>query len=748
MKSVFNPVNKPQKPIYEFIHESDTEETIEIGRLWGTVIDESKVIIAIAIVFLFGGIVNALFSTPVYKADALLQVEPKNSAMPGLGELTGAFEMDSEAITEIEVLKSRMVMGRVVDELNLQINAEPRFMPLIGEGLSRMLGNSGKDLFVSMFSSFAWDSEQIHVARFEVPDDLVGEELTLVAGNNDTYEVYYEDTQLLTGKVGEMAKGAGASILVTDLTQREGLEFSLRYISRLAAVRSLQKDISVNEKGRNSGVLSVSLEGTQKEQTRKILDSVSRQYLMQNVQRMSAEAQKSLEFLEKQLPDIKQKLRSAEAMLNNYRLKNESVDLSLETKSILDQMVELESKLNELALEETKLKKRFTKQHPNYVALLEKRTQLTEEKQKLQNKIKNLPETQQEILRLSRDVEVNQAIYVEMLNKAQELSIAKAGTVGNVRILDHAALLSDPIKPRKGSIIIVSLILGLLLGIGVAFVRVALRRGIQDPAQLEAIGLPVYSTIPLSEMQQKLVKEQRRRKAKGASPGSALLANEDPDDTAVEAIRSLRTSMHFAMLELEKNILMITGSSPELGKSFVSTNLAVVYAKSGQKVLVIDGDLRRGHMHLAFNTESTSGLSEVLSNQITKEKAVRKTEIEGVDFVPCGTKPPNPSELLMHKNMQDFLQWASQEYDLVIIDTPPVLAVTDATVVGRYVGVTMFVARFEKTQRKEVEIALRRCEQSGIDVKGCILNGILNRKGSAYGYYDSYRYTKYKTAED
>lgn len=737
-------MNKPQRPIYEFIQEPDSEESIDIGRLWGVVVDERKIIIAIAMAFFLGGILNALFSTPVYKADALLQVEPKNSAMPGLGELTGAFETDSEAITEIEVLKSRMVMGRVVDELDMQINATPRFLPVVGEGLSRLLGDSGKDIFASIFSSYAWDSEQIHVARFEVPDKLVGEQLVLVVGKGQTYKLYYGDTQLLSGKVSEMAKGSGVSLLVTDLTQRPGLEFSLRYISRLSAIRSLQDDISVNEKGRNSGVLSVSLEGTQREQTRKILDSVSRQYLMQNVQRMSAEAQKSLDFLEKQLPDIKQKLRSSEAMLNNYRLKNESVDLSLETKSILDQMVELESKLNELALEETKLKKRFTKEHPNYVALLEKRSQLTEEKQKLQNKIKNLPETQQEILRLSRDVEVNQAIYVEMLNKVQELSIAKAGTVGNVRILDHAALLSDPVKPRKGSIVIISLVLGLLLGLGVAFVRVAIRRGIQDPSQLEAIGLPVYATIPLSEMQQKLIRDQQRRKHRGEPPGSALLADKDPDDIAVEAIRSLRTSMHFAMLELEKNILMITGSGPDLGKSFVSANLAAVYAKSGQKVLVIDGDLRKGHMHSAFDTGHTNGLSEVLSNQVAKEKAIRKTELEGVDFIPCGTKPPNPSELLMHKNMQEFLEWASKEYDLVIVDTPPILAVTDATVVGRYVGVTMFVVRFEETQYKEVEMALRRCEQSGIDVKGCILNGIVPRKSSTYGY-QSYGYAPNKS---
>jgi tyrosine-protein kinase Etk/Wzc len=288
-----------------------------------------------------------------------------------------------------------------------------------------------------------------------------------------------------------------------------------------------------------------------------------------------------------------------------------------------------------------------------------------------------------------------------------------------------------------------------LLGTAIAYIRVAMRRGIASPDQLENIGLPVYATIPLSEVQQKLSREQKRKNNNGGPKEPLILAKVAPDDVAIESIRSLRTSMHFAMLETHNNILMITGPGQDLGKSFVSANLGAVYAISNQKVLVIDADMRKGHMHRAFGTEREKGLSELLSAQIEKEVAIRKTEINGLDFVPCGTAPPNPSELLMHKNLQDFLQWASKQYDLVIIDTPPILAVTDATVVGRYAGVTMFVVRFEQTQKKEVELAYRRCGQSGINVKGSILNGIMQRKSSHYGYgYDTYRYSQYKYADE
>jgi len=763
-------MNKAHEPIYEIIQEPDVESHSELGRLWGIILDEKRLIATIVAVFLFAGVLNALFTTPVYKADALLQVEAKSKGMPGLGELTGAFEIDSEAITEIEVLKSRMVMGRVVDQLNLDIVVRRNYMALVGNGISRMLGDSGREVFSSVFPSYAWDDETIHVARLEVPDSLVGEELELVVADKFEYQIIYDGKLLLTGHVGELAEGNGVRVLVTDLTQRKGLKFYLMRESKLAAIRDLQDNISISENGRNSGILTVSLQGTDTNLTRKTLDSVARQYLMQNVQRMSAEAENSLKFLQQQLPDVQTKLTGAESTLNNYRLKNQSVDLSLETQSILDQVVKLEQQLNDLTLEETKIKKLFTTEHPYYASLLDKRAALTAEKEKLQQKIKQLPETQQEILRLNRDVQVNQSIYVEMLNKEQELSIVKAGTVGNVRILDTAALLDKPVKPRRLRVVLVSLILGLLLGVAVAVVRVSLRHGIKSAEELEAIGIPVFAVVPMSETQQNITRDAIRRSGRKSLlpksltgkqddsnsspetktdnlPNSNLLAQLAPDDIAIEALRSLRTSMHFAMMETDKNIIMISGPGQDLGKSFISANLGAVYAKGGKRVLVVDCDLRKGHMHRTFSTERANGLSDLLAGQIDREKAIKQTEIDNLYFISSGTVPPNPAEILMHKNMQEFLQWAAKEYDLVIVDTPPVLAVTDATVVGRYVGVTMLVARFEDTQKKEVEMAVRRCEQSGISVKGCLLNGVIHRHASQYGYgYSSY--TQYKYQDD
>jgi tyrosine-protein kinase Etk/Wzc len=194
------------------------------------------------------------------------------------------------------------------------------------------------------------------------------------------------------------------------------------------------------------------------------------------------------------------------------------------------------------------------------------------------------------------------------------------------------------------------------------------------------------------------------------------------------------------MLETEKNILVITGPGQDVGKSFVSANLAVVYAQSGNKVLLIDADMRKGYMQMMFSMEKENGLSEYLSRQTDRETAIRRSEVENLDFLPCGKKPPNPSELLMQPDFQELVNWATEKYDLVIIDSPPILAVTDATIIGRYAGINMLVVRHEKTLVKDVELAVRRCAQSGVQIKGCILNAVIRRASNRYYGYEHYSY--------
>ncbi|MEZ9268382.1 polysaccharide biosynthesis tyrosine autokinase, partial [Vibrio splendidus] len=499
-----------------------------------------------------------------------------------------------------------------------------------------------------------------------------------------------------------------------------------------------------SEQGKQTGILKLSFEGENKQQISEILNHISQIYFLQNVKRNSAEAEKSLEFLESHLPGIKSELTGYEDVLNNYRQKNESIDLGLEAQSTLKVMVELEAQLNELTFKESEISQRFTKDHPAYKALLDKRKTLLGEKDRLNKQVQKLPKTQREVLRMTRDVEVNQQIYIQLLNKVQELSIIKAGTVGNVRILDDAQAYARAVKPKKPLIVVLATLLGGMLSVAFVLVKAAFHRGVESPDQIEQIGLPVYAAVPKSDLQIELTNrfKSKKQQTKGTQ---ALLAESNPADLSVEALRGLRTSLHFAMLEAKNNVLMISGPAPGIGKSFISTNFAAVAAKTGQKVLLIDADMRKGYLQQSFGVNWDNGLSDVLSGKQEFAQSVKSTPVENLEIITRGQVPPNPSELLMHPRFAELMEWASKEYDLVIVDTPPVLAVTDPSIVGAFAGTTLMVARYGQNTIKEIDVARNRFEQSGIEVKGVIFNAIEKKASSSYGYgYYNYTYSSDK----
>jgi tyrosine-protein kinase Etk/Wzc len=354
-------------------------------------------------------------------------------------------------------------------------------------------------------------------------------------------------------------------------------------------------------------------------------------------------------------------------------------------------------------------------------------------------KAQKLPETQQEILRLSRDVEVASTIYMQLLNKAQELKVAKAGTIGNVRIIDTAMASNRAIKPKKSMIVLISLFLGLFLGAAVAFVRRAMNKGVEDPESIEKnIGIPVYANIPLSVKQVLLDKDVVDGKAK-----HTILCEHYSKDQAIEGLRSLRTNLHFALLEAKNNIVMITGPAPGVGKSFVSTNFAHVVAQSNQKVLLIDADMRKGHIHKEYDMTRGPGLSELIIGEIDKATAVRNSGFENVDILTTGALPPNPSELLMHENFERHLNEFAKEYDLVLIDTPPLLAVTDAAVIGRLCGTTFVLLRYGVHSMAEIQAVTKRLRQNSIEPRGFVFNALQSRKGYGKYGYGKYGYGKY-----
>lgn len=725
-----------------------TTQEIDLLALLGTLLDRKYFIVLFTAVFAVIGVAVAIFSTPIYKATALVQVEESSPSVPGLDDMAGMFESSSEAVTEIELLKSRSVIGEAVDSLNLNIVAEPNLFPVIGGKFFRgFVAEKPNDLAEPLFgaSSYAWGGESINIFRFDVPNALEGEEFELIAELNNKYQLLNpEGETILTGTVGQDEVKGFYNITVRTLNARPGTSFTLVKNNRYRTVVELQQEISASEKGKDSGIITLAYEHKLAHHAEKVLDKVSQIYVRRNVERNSAEAKKSLDFLEVQLPEVKKQLEGSEQRFNDYQKQRQSINITLETQGVLEQVVALETKLQELELKRLELSRKFKKNHPTYQGILEQISEVDKQKQQLVSEVGNLPETQQELLRLKRDVEVGNEIYMLLLSKTQELDIVRAGTVGNVRVVDVAAVdTTEPVKPKKALIAVVATLLGGFLAVAIVLIQKAMHKGVEDPNEIEALGLPVYASVPHSDHQDRLAGFAKTRKNKTAK-AKTILALDNPADLSIEALRSLRTSLHFAMMEAKNNIIAISGPSPGVGKSFISVNLASVLAQSGKKVLIIDADMRKGYLQTQFGLKWDDGLSDYLSGRLNLEQVTKPTKVEGLSVITRGQIPPNPSELLMHSNFSKLVEEVTAAYDIVIVDTPPILAVTDPAIVSAHSGTTLLVTRFGQNHLREIELTRNRFEQNGIDVKGVVFNGVIKKASNAYGYYGYYNY-EYKS---
>lgn len=702
------------------------KKELDIGRLIGEVIDHRKLIISIVSIFTLISLIYVLFATPIYITNALIQVEQKqgNAILDSITQVLPGTQPKSDS--EIALLQSRMILGKTVDNLNLQANIKRDYFPLFGRGFARLMGEKNGSLNVNSF--------HVNPTNGEYPT------LKLNVIDNNSFSIN-DGNKTITGKIGELITGKNFSIKINEIDAEPGADFIITYITKLDAINNLSSSFAVLDEGRDTGMLNLTLTGEDQNRISLILNDIAQNYLDQNIERQAAQNAKSLEFLNVQLPKVRADLDQAESTLNKYRQQKDSVDLSLEAKSVLDQVVNVDNQLNELIFKEAEISQRYTKEHPIYKALIEKRGTLNQERDKLNKKVSSMPETQQEVLRLSRDVESGRAIYMQLLSRQQELSIAKSSAIGNVRIVDSAITDPNPVKPQKIVIIALGFIIGVFISFWIILLKVVLRKGIESPHQLEEMGINVYASVPISEWNTKKnnVKQSITGRKLKHQNKVGLLAIENPADLAIEAIRSLRTSLHFAMIGAVNDVLMISGASPNAGKTFVSSNLAAVIAQGGKRVLFIDADLRKGYAHKIFGANNDMGLSDYLAGSCSSNEIVKIISDANISLISRGKIPPNPAELLMSKRFDDLVEWAKNHFDLVIIDTPPVLAVTDPTIISRCVGTTLMVIRHETNTVPEVEAAIRRFEMNNIEIKGVILNGVIK---SAANYY-SYGYTNY-----
>ena len=731
-----------QMPVRIAASQTEKEEELDLGQLFSALWAGRWIIVVSTFVTCFLGVIYLLSAQPAYEANGLVQVEQDGKGRGALGGMAELFGTPMETEAEIQILKSRMVLNKVIDNLNLLVSVEPEYFPVFGAFVARKRGKGGTLAEPWFGSGYAWSGEKLEIGTFEVPENWLGRPFTITATANGSYDIRDPDNApLLTGVVGttsvtETAYGP-LTLFVRDLIGHPGTRFYVTKSARASVLAALVGTLKVSEQGKQSGVISLKIEDQSAVIAANIVRQIQDAYVRQNVERRSAEAAQSLEFLQEQLPEIRARVDAAQVKLNAYQLRQGSVDVTKETELLLEQSVGIETKRLDLVGQRQQAIQRFTPQHPVVQALDAQIRSMETEQGAIRKRSESLPETQQEVLSLMRDLEVNSQIYTALLNSAQELQVAKAGTVGNVRIIDYPMVPDQRSKPNSAMVLAVSVLLGSALGIGSIFLRKALFRGVDNPDEVERLlGLPTYAAIPYTTSQKRLADALKRKKKE-----QQILAETEPDNVAIEAMRSLRTSLQFALLEAPNNIIMFTGPTAGLGKSFVSMNLASVLAKSGKTVVVVDGDLRRGRLHMYFGAMATPGISDYVAGNADLNSIVRDTFVNNLKLVTNGTVPPNPSELLLHERFIQLMETLSRSADFVIIDTPPVLPVTDASVIGRMAGCVLLVLKEGAHPMRTVEETVRRLRQAGVQIKGTVFNQVGQRGGGYYGYYySSYGY--------
>lgn len=691
--------------------------------------------------------------SPIYVSSALIQVDSQlgsaNSMQQMLGNLDSAFSSSGQATPadiEIALLKSRFILESVIQKLQLNVSVKPYYLPIIGSGYARRHQNRGLLKPLMGLRNYAWGGERLQLDEF-ISDDFPNEMNFKLIAHGKTYDLYTPHGKLLLqGEVGKFSesnpnKGPYLKLLINDLVANDGTRFKISVKHYEDVLMKIAQNFTIRDLGdktkTKTGVLQLSLSGPNPTLLPQILSTIINFAVQRDIERKSAEASKTLDFLDRQLPSVRKTLEESEADLNGYRSSSGKIDINQESKIILMQLSTIEQNIAELKLKKIELLQELTPAHPYIKALSQKQVQLQKEMLSLEKKIRLLPETDQKALSLERDVKVKDQLYLLLLNKIQQLKVIKAGTLSDIRVLSQATVPIEPLPTHKYFILIVGLFLGLFVSIAQVLIRDFFKGGISDTESVEKqLELPTFSVVLHSDKQKQFNKELKRN---NNQKGSFILAQSAPHDIAIEGIRSLRTMLQFHMACAKNNRISIMGASPSIGKSFIAVNLAQMLVDADKKILLIDVDIRRGEIYQYVGCDKSPGMTDLLIGKATYEQCIRHIN-SGFDFISNGNYQNKPTELLMTKTYNTLLDALSKKYDYIIIDTPPILAVSDAIIVAQHTATNLFVIGMGKNKLDEIQVAVQRVKKNGIQIGGLVFNDGTNLKKShkQYNYYYSY----------
>lgn len=696
------------------------------------------------------------YSLPaVYSADALVQVQQRNPETTPIArsmQMMGATNGMVPTEAEIEIIRSRSVLEPVVNAFRLNISATPVTMPFLGNLVRRFATPGVPAAPWFGMSRYAWGGEQIDLEVLNVPGALEGTPLTLRALDNGHFALFDPSgVQLLSGRVGDIVEEGQVSIRVGKLNARPGTEFIVSRSNQLAAIGGLGKSLLVLEQGKQTGIIQISMESIDRVAAMQIANAVVQSYVRQNLERHQEETARTLDFLNAEVPRVRADLEKAEDALAALQQRQGAVRPTSEAQSYLQGGLDIDRQIAQLTMQRTQLLQRFMPGHPDVQTIDAQLAQLTALQRKFEQRFRDMPASEKAGVRMERDVKIAQEIYISLQNKAQELMINRAGMVGNVHVLDEALLPSSPVKPKRMLIIAAGVILGLVLAVLTVFLRRAVFGRMRELEEIERrLALPMFGQIPFSPAQSWLEDYSRLEarepdqlpmpveladaehvplepeRAEEWLPAATrpVLAESRPHDEAIEALCGICTQFQFAIDQLPNRVVAMVGATAGVGKSFVASNLATLLAKSNRRVLLIDGDLRRQRLSGYFNRAAGMGLSEMLAGRIDVQEAVVPTGVANLWLVPAGNFGATPAELLMNTRLRQALEAYARAYDLVIVDTPPVLTCNDALPVAALAGAAVMVLRTGVHTEQQIVEAVKKLKRAGGNVAGGILNNV------------------------
>ena len=700
-------------------------------------------IVSVSIILL-GTIIYTYRIKPVYEAYTTLHIGGDKPS-PGMALFMGG--ASNPIGTEIEILKSRTIAEEVAKRLRLKLSVSNR--------------TPGLDFKLSEFSPA--DNDKRSSYRIEVT-------------GVDSYQVL-DKAGIVVGKgqAGKLMKGEGIVLLLDDIKGPAGASFILTYKPEQVAAGEIMGNMRVVEVGTRTDIVRMSYLSTDPSLARAVANTLAEVYIDQDIAYKMLQTSNTLSFVGEQLGNVRAEIDKAEKNLQDFKAHAGTVQLDAGAQELLQGLSEAEKAKREISLQNMQRKQAEyaysvakdndkkgssellgMKLRSTDPLLLSRLAELDDQRKLLRSELtdnhpavlsiqaqinsyehdlKQMPQLEQELIRRTRDSKVSSEMYTFLLQKHEEAKIAKAAATSNIRIIDSAILPVLPVMPNKQRNIMMGFLAALMVGLGLVFFIDYLDDTIKDAETAKRVfGTSMLAIIPYISRDETSNGTNGQQEDKKQS----LITYLSPKAQASEAFRSLRTAIHFSAVKRQRQILMITSSFPGEGKSTIVANLAVCLAQTGARVALLDCDLRRPSIHEIFGFKKTPGLSEVLAGDAGLDAVCHQTPIEGLYAFCAGTIPPNPSELLGSEQMAKMLETLKDTYDYVLLDAPPILAVTDAPLLTTSSHMVILVVEGGKVPVK----AAQRVRDVLTDLKAPLAGLVLNDKSSSSGkgYYGYYRY--------